>query len=35
MPFPWAAAQAGCDTLYSEDFQDGQTVAGVKIVNPF
>ena len=30
-----AAAGAGCDTLYSEDFQDGQTVAGVKIVNPF
>src|SRR5574340_1318317 len=30
-----AAAQAGCDTVYSEDFQDGQTIAGVKIVNPF
>jgi predicted nucleic acid-binding protein len=30
-----AAAAAGCKTLYSEDLQDGQIVAGVKIVNPF
>jgi predicted nucleic acid-binding protein len=30
-----AAASAGCETLYTEDLQAGQTVAGVKIVNPF
>ncbi|HUT11126.1 MAG TPA: PIN domain-containing protein [Thermoguttaceae bacterium] len=30
-----AAVAGGCETLYSEDLQDGQTVAGVKIVNPF
>lgn len=30
-----AAAQAGCNTLYSEDMQHGQLVAGLRIVNPF
>jgi predicted nucleic acid-binding protein len=30
-----AAAQAGCATVYSEDMQHGQLVAGVRIVNPF
>ena len=30
-----AAATADCGTLYTEDLQHGQTVAGVKIVNPF
>jgi len=30
-----AAAQAGCELLYSEDLQDGQQVRNVKIVNPY
>jgi len=30
-----AAANAGCDVLYSEDMQDGRRVAGVTICNPF
>jgi predicted nucleic acid-binding protein len=30
-----AAAEAGCSTLYSEDMQDGQRLAGVTIRNPF
>ncbi len=30
-----AAIEAGCDTLYSEDLQDGRRFAGVRIVNPF
>lgn len=31
-----AALEAGCETLYSEDFQDGQTVEGhLTIRNPF
>ena len=31
-----AAAKAeGCETVYSEDLNDGQEVDGVKIVNPF
>ena len=30
-----AAAQAGCEVLYSEDMRDGQMVAGVRIRNPF
>ena len=31
-----AALEAGCDTLYSEDMQDGQEVEGrLRIVNPF
>ena len=30
-----AAAAAGCSVLYSEDFNSGQTLLGVKVVNPF
>lgn len=30
-----AANQAGCESLISEDLQHGQTISGVKIVNPF
>jgi len=30
-----AAVEAGCRTLYSEDLANGQTVRGVRIVNPF
>jgi predicted nucleic acid-binding protein len=30
-----AAAEAGCDILYSEDMQDGFEWEGVRIVNPF
>jgi predicted nucleic acid-binding protein len=30
-----AALQGGCDTLYSEDLQDGQEVRSVKIVDPY
>jgi len=31
-----ASAQlAGCETLYSEDLNAGETMAGVRIVNPF
>ena len=31
-----SALEAGCDTLYSEDLQDGQTIEGrVTIRNPF
>ncbi len=30
-----AAIDAGCRTLYSEDLADGQTIRGVRIVNPF
>jgi len=30
-----AAGQAGCSVLYSEDFQHGRTVEGVRVVNPF
>ena len=31
-----AALEAGCQTLYSDDFQDGQTIAGqLTIRNPF
>jgi len=29
------AIRAGCSTVYSEDLQAGQTVRGVRIVNPF
>ena len=29
-----AAIQGGCDTLYSEDLQDGQQVRKLRIVNP-
>lgn len=30
-----AAIEAGCDTLYSEDWQDGQAVGALTIRNPF
>jgi predicted nucleic acid-binding protein len=30
-----AAAQAGCDVLYSEDMQDGFEWKGARVVNPF
>jgi predicted nucleic acid-binding protein len=30
-----AAARSGAKILYSEDLQDGRTILGVKIVNPF
>lgn len=30
-----AALQAGCTRLYSEDLQDGRTIRGLRIVNPF
>ena len=30
-----AARQLGCETLYSEDMNDGQIYDGVKVVNPF
>lgn len=30
-----AAAKCGAKVLYTEDLQNGQTIAGVKIVNPF
>lgn len=30
-----AARTAGADTLYSEDFQNGASLGGVRIVNPF
>ncbi len=30
-----AAVDAGCRTLYSEDLAAGQTVQGVRLVNPF
>jgi len=30
-----AALQAGCDTLYSEDLQDGYKLHGVTVRNPF
>ena len=30
-----SAAAAGCALLYSEDFATGQTLAGVRVVNPF
>ena len=30
-----AASLAGCDTLYSEDLQDGQRIDGLLIRNPF
>ena len=31
----WAASQAGCRVLLSEDLQEGFTWAGVTVVNPF
>lgn len=30
-----SASGAGCETLYSEDMQDSQTLAGLTIRNPF
>ena len=30
-----AAAEAGCNTLYSEDMQHGRAIAGLTISNPF
>lgn len=30
-----AAAQSGCDVLWSEDLNDGQLLRGVRIRNPF
>ncbi len=30
-----AAAESGCDVLWSEDLTDGQLLAGVRIRNPF
>jgi len=30
-----SAAQLGCTTLWSEDLNDGQTIAGITVRNPF
>jgi predicted nucleic acid-binding protein len=30
-----SAAAAGCETLYTEDLNHGQEIAGVHVVNPF
>jgi predicted nucleic acid-binding protein len=30
-----AALELGCPTIYSEDMNDGQLYAGVRIINPF
>ncbi len=30
-----SALEAGCDTLYSEDLQEGRNFSGLTIVNPF
>jgi predicted nucleic acid-binding protein len=30
-----SAASAGCATLYTEDLNHGQEIAGVRVVNPF
>jgi predicted nucleic acid-binding protein len=30
-----SALEAGCDPLYSEDLQDGRSISGLTIVNPF
>ena len=30
-----AAKEGGCSVVYSEDLQDGRTIDGVRIVNPF
>jgi predicted nucleic acid-binding protein len=30
-----AAIEAGCDTLFTEDMQNGRTIGGLTIVNPF
>lgn len=31
----WSAAQMGCDTLHSEDFNHDQLYGSVKVINPF
>jgi predicted nucleic acid-binding protein len=30
-----SAQEAGCDTLYSEDMQDGRAIGGLTVRNPF
>jgi predicted nucleic acid-binding protein len=30
-----SAIEAGCEVLYSEDLQDGRSIGGLTIVNPF
>jgi predicted nucleic acid-binding protein len=30
-----AAASAGCEAIYTEDLNPGQSIAGVKVINPF
>jgi predicted nucleic acid-binding protein len=30
-----AALELGCDTLFSEDLQDGRTIRGLAIINPY
>jgi predicted nucleic acid-binding protein len=30
-----AAAELGCETVYSEDMSDGQKYDGIRVVNPF
>jgi predicted nucleic acid-binding protein len=30
-----AAAESGCDVLWTEDLNDGQLLRGVRIRNPF
>lgn len=30
-----AAAELGCQTVYSEDMSDGQNYGGIQVVNPF
>lgn len=30
-----AAVELGCDTVYSEDLNPGQTYQGVRVINPF
>jgi predicted nucleic acid-binding protein len=30
-----AAAESGCETLYSEDLQHGRSIGGLAIINPF
>ncbi|MGE3643397.1 MAG: PIN domain-containing protein [Beijerinckiaceae bacterium] len=30
-----SAVESGCETLLSEDMQDGRDISGIRIVNPF
>jgi len=30
-----AAVELGCQTVYSEDLNHGQSYAGVRVINPF